>query len=108
MTTITYGTIIKQAGIGRALSRIIQKATKPIANWMDKDWNAYVKELEKLGNRFPKDPVTKQLTPEGLRLFKEALLAGRKAKGIPVKTPAESKLDKERLLKILHSAKPKS
>lgn len=108
MTTITYGKIIKQAGLGRALSRIIQKATKPITNWIDKDWNAYVKHMEKLENRFPKDPVTKQLTPEGLRLFKEALLASRKAKGIPVKTPAEYKLDKEKLLEILHSAKPKS
>lgn len=83
MTTITYGKIIKQAGLGRALSRLVSKGInkviklKPIANRMDKDWNAYVKHMEKLENRFPKETIrhadgstTTRLTPEGEKAFR--------------------------------------
>jgi hypothetical protein len=83
MTTNTYGKIIKQAGLGRALSWLVSKGinkvikSKPIANRMDKDWNAYVKHREKLENRFPKETIrnadgstTTRLTPEGEKAFK--------------------------------------
>lgn len=83
MTTITYGKIIKQAGLGRALSWLVSKGinkvikSKPIANRMDKDWNAYVKHMEKLENRFPKETIrhadgstTTRLTPEGEKAFR--------------------------------------
>lgn len=87
MTTITYGKIIKQAGLGRALSRLVSKGInkvtklKPIANRLDKDWNAYVKHMEKLENRFPKETIrnadgsiTTRLTPEGEKAFTRAYL----------------------------------
>ena len=80
MTTITYGKIIKQAGLGRALSRLVSKGInkvikpKPI---VDKAWNAYVKHMEKLENRFPKETIrhadgsiTTRLTPEGEKAFR--------------------------------------
>lgn len=82
MTTITYGKIIKQAGLGKALSWLVSKGInkvtklKPIANRLDKDWNAYVKHMEKLENRFPKETIrhadgstTTRLTPEGEKAF---------------------------------------
>lgn len=80
MTTNTYGKIIKQAGLGRALSRLVSKGInkvikpKPI---VDKAWNAYVKHTEKLENRFPKETIrnadgsiTTRLTPEGEKAFR--------------------------------------
>lgn len=83
MTTITYGKIIKQAGLGKALSWLVSKGInkvtklKPIANRLDKDWNAYVKHMEKLENRFPKETIrnadgstTTRLTPEGEKAFR--------------------------------------
>lgn len=54
MKPSTYNSLIKQAGLGRALSRIVSKGInkvtkrKPIANGWIKDWNAYVKHREKL------------------------------------------------------------
>lgn len=82
-----YNSLIKQAGLGRALSRLvskgINKVTKlnPIANRMDKDWNAYVKHREKLENRFPKETIrnadgsiTTRLTPEGEKAFRREYL----------------------------------
>lgn len=71
------------AGLGRALSRLVSKGInkviklKPIANRLDKDWNAYVKHMEKLENRFPKETIrhadgstTTRLTPEGEKAFR--------------------------------------
>lgn len=78
-----YNSLIKQAGLGRALSRLVSKGInkvtklKPIANRMDKNWNAYVKHREKLENRFPKETIrnadgstTTRLTPEGEKAFR--------------------------------------
>lgn len=78
-----YNSLIKQAGLGRALSRLVSKGInkvtklKPIANRMDKNWNAYVKHMEKLENRFPKETIrhadgstTTRLTPEGEKAFR--------------------------------------
>lgn len=83
MTTITYGKIIKQAGLGRALSRLVSKGINKVINLtpnakrMDKAWNAYVKHREKLENRFPKETIrhadgstTTRLTPEGEKAFR--------------------------------------
>lgn len=82
-----YNSLIKQAGLGRALSRLVSKGInkvtklKPIANRLDKDWNAYVKHMEKLENRFPKETIrnadgsiTTRLTPEGEKVFTRAYL----------------------------------
>lgn len=82
MKPSTYNSLIKQAGLGRALSRLVSKGInkvtklKPIANRIDKDWNAYVKHREKLENRFPKETIrnadgstTTRLTPEGEKAF---------------------------------------
>ena len=82
-----YNSLIKQAGLGRALSRLVSKGInkvtklKPIANRLDKDWNAYVKHREKLENRFPKETIrnadgsiTTRLTPEGEKAFSRAYL----------------------------------
>ena len=83
MTPSKYNSLIKQAGLGRALSRLVSKGInkvtklKPIANRMDKNWNAYVKHREKLENRFPKETIrhadgstTTRLTPEGEKAFR--------------------------------------
>lgn len=83
MTTNTYGKIIKQAGLGRALSRLVSKGINkvidltPAAKRSDKAWNAYVKHMEKLENRFPKNTIrhadgstTTRLTPEGEKAFR--------------------------------------
>lgn len=87
MKPSTCNSLIKQAGLGRAPSRLaskgINKVTKlkPIANRLDKDWNAYVKHTEKLENRFPKETIrnadgsiTTRLTPEGEKTFRRAYL----------------------------------
>lgn len=87
MKPSTYNSLIKQAGLGRALSRLVSKGInkvtklKPIANRADKAWNAYVKHREKLENRFPKETIrnadgstTTRLTPEGEKAFRRAYL----------------------------------
>lgn len=77
-----YNSLIKQAGLGRALSRLVSKGiNKVIKPKPDKAWNAYVKHREKLENRFPKETIrnadgsiTTRLTPEGEKAFSRAYL----------------------------------
>jgi hypothetical protein len=82
-----YNSLIKQAGLGRALSRLVSKGINkvidltPAAKRSNKAWNAYVKHMEKLENRFPKETIrnadgttTTRLTPEGEKAFRRAYL----------------------------------